>query len=115
VEGRDAIHVELDRREIAGLASQQGDDAIDSSLNVGRSPSYERPGETLEQAHSRLELATLGKLNTHNSPLAPRDAAVANGGLKERKSLRRHEAQNLTALPDEYLANLAVMQRRVRR
>jgi hypothetical protein len=111
VKGRHGVHVELDRGEIAGLASQQGGDAIHCSLNVGRNLSFARVGKSLEQALSRLELATLRQLNAHNASLAPRDAAVTNGRLEERKGLRRHEAQTLTAIPDEYLANLAVWRR----
>ena len=49
--------------------------------------------KSLEQARSRLDLATLGKLNAHYASLAPGDAAVAEGCLEESKSLRCHEGQ----------------------
>ena len=91
VERRHAIHVERDRGEIARLAAQERDDAVERALHIGRRRRFARVRKSLQQARARLELARLRELHADDPALAPRDAAAANRRIEERKPVCRHD------------------------
>ena len=49
VKRRHAIHVERDRGQIAGLAAEERDDAVERALHIGRRRHLTRVGKSLEQ------------------------------------------------------------------
>jgi hypothetical protein len=94
VEGRHALHVERDVRELARLAAQQRDDAALRALHVGRRRPLVGTRETRLHASARGLLARLGKLDADDAPLAPGDAASPDRRLEERKATFRHVADH---------------------
>jgi len=91
VERRYAIHVEHDGGEIARLAAQERDDAVERALHVGRRWGFARVRKSMEHARARLDLARLRELHTDDAAPAPRDAASANRRIEEGKAVCRHD------------------------
>jgi hypothetical protein len=82
VEGRDALEIERDIGEIAGLATQQCDNAIDRDLDIERRAHLARPGIKLKQPPSGFDLARLRQLHADHAALAPGDTASPDAGIK---------------------------------
>ncbi len=92
VKRRHALHVERDGGEIARLAAEERDDAVERALHVGRRRRLARVGKSPQQARARLGLARLRELHADDAAPAPRDAASTDRRIEEREAVCRHDA-----------------------
>lgn len=96
VKGRHAAHVEHDGAEIARLVTQEGDDAPDGALHLGRGRRlFARLRKAPPHAGACGELGRLGKLHGSDAVGPPGDGAEADGGVKNREARGRHGGQKL--------------------
>ena len=87
VERRHLVHVERDGGEIARLAAQQRDDAVDERAAPRAAVALRLRRETAAACAARVSpLARLRELHAGDAALAPSDAATADRRVEERKA-----------------------------
>src|SRR5262245_17366363 len=79
-----ALHVERNAGEIARLAREERDDALDRSLDLRRRRRLARVGISPLQPRAGPLGARFGKLHGDDAALAPCDAAGADAGIEKR-------------------------------
>src|SRR5262245_35556509 len=102
-----ALHVERNAREIARLATQERDDALDRARHVRGWRRFARVGIPSLQPRAGPLGARLWKLHGDDAPLAPCDAAGADAGLEKREALFHHDAAILAPAAPPRLPVLA--------
>jgi hypothetical protein len=83
MEGRHSTHVEPDRREVGAVAPQQGGDAIERALHIGRRRCFLRLGKALPQAGLGRRFARLRKLQAEQPTPTPGDPAAPDRRFEE--------------------------------
>src|SRR6185503_9227158 len=83
VEVGHAREVEDDLAQIALLAAQQRDDAVDGPLDLRRRLAGHRAGETLLDAHPRARPVRIRQVDTGKPALVPHDGANTDWGFEK--------------------------------